>query len=206
MFDYSVLPAEDQVFRTAEAVRARGLQVEIVETGVDAFEKLKQLIPDGASVMTGASQTLLQIGFEDLLISKAHPWINLKDALLAEQDMERQQLLRRQSSFADYYVGSVQAIAETGELVFASATGSQLGAYAYTSPNLIWVAGVQKIVPTLNQAIERVREYCFALEDARQKERGFPGSLLAKLLILEQEVAFNQRNATLILVSEPLGY
>lgn len=206
MIDYTLLAAEEQVLRTADAVRARGIEVEIVETGADALERVRRIIPAGASVMTGASQTLQDIGLEDVLISKDHPWVNLKDELLAEQDAVKQLHLRRQSTLADYYLGSVQAIAETGELIFASATGSQLPAYAYSSPNLIWVAGIQKIAPTLDEAIQRVRDYCFAQEDAKMKARGYPGSLLGKLLIFEYETtAYNHRTATLILVNEPVG-
>jgi hypothetical protein len=205
VIDYTVLAAEEKVLRTADAIRARGIEVEIVETGADALAQITRMIPAGAGVMTGASQTLREIGLEDMLISKAHSWVNLKDELLAEQDMGKQMYLRRQSTLAEYYLGSVQAIAETGELVFASATGSQLPAYAYSSPNLIWVAGIQKIVPTLDEAIQRVRDYCFTQEDAKMKALGYPGSLLAKLLILEHETPYNQRTAKLILVNEPVG-
>lgn len=206
MIDYNVLPAEEEILATVEAIRERGFTVELVETRADALDLLKHLIPDGAEVMTGASKTLQEIGLEEMLISGAHPWVNLKDALLAEQDPVIQMQLRRQNTLAEYYLGSVHAIAETGEMVFVSGSGSQLPAYAYGSPNVIWVAGIQKIVPTLDLAIQRVREYCLAQEDARMKSLGYPGSRISKLLIMEYESqAYNQRTTTLILVKESLG-
>jgi L-lactate utilization protein LutC len=205
ILDYSLLATQAQIERTAAAVKARGTTVEVVDTGADALERIKQLIPAGATLTTGASVTLQQIGFEELLISKAHPWVNLKEAVLAEKDRAKQTELRRQSSLAQYFLGSVHAIAETGEIVIASATGSQLSSYAYSSPNIIWVAGAQKITPTLEDAMRRVREYSFPREDQRMKDMGAPGSLIGKIMIFEREAPYLNRHVTLILVREVVG-
>src|SRR5262249_48524994 len=97
------------------------------------------------------------------------------------------------------------AVAETGELVIASAGGNQIAAYAFTSPNVIWVVGAQKIVPTLADAFTRVREYNLPKEDERMKSLGMPGSMIGKLLIFEREAPLLGRNLTLILVKETVG-
>ncbi|HUV83807.1 MAG TPA: LUD domain-containing protein, partial [archaeon] len=153
----------------------------------------------------GGSETLQEIGFIDLLKSGNHTWNNLKDKIMAEKDEARQAELRIQSVLSEYFLGSVHAIAETGELVFASATGSQLPSYAYTCRNVIWVAGTQKIVPTLADAIQRVEEYVLPREDARMKREGYSGSVIGKLLIVKFEIDPN-RNLKLILVPEKLGF
>jgi hypothetical protein len=205
--DYATLPTPDRIQRTIEAVNARGIHAELVETEEDALERIQATIPDQAVVMTGGSVTLQQIGFEALLISGQHPWRNFKADLLAEKDPAKQSAMRRQGTLAEFYLGSVNAIAETGELIFASGTGSQLPAYAYTSRNVIWVAGVQKITPTLDDALRRVREYVLPLEDERQKKFGNrAGSYIGRLLIFEYEPAFLRRNLTLILVNQVLGF
>jgi len=205
ILDFSAQATQEQIVRTAAAVRARGVNVDILDTGADALARIKQLIPAGATLSSGASVTLRQIGLEDLLISKQHPWVNLKEAALAETDKARQMELRRQSILAQYFLGSVHAIAETGEIVVASATGSQLAPYAYASPNVIWVAGAQKITPTLEDAIRRVREYNLPREDQRMKEAGAPGSTIGKLLIFEREAPSLNRHVTLLLVKAVLG-
>ena len=205
--NYATLPTPDRIQRTIEAVNARGIHAELVETEEDALERIQATIPDQAVVMTGGSVTLQQIGFEALLISGQHPWRNFKADLLAEKDPAKQSAMRRQGTLAEFYLGSVNAIAETGELIFASGTGSQLPAYAYTSRNVIWVAGVQKITPTLDDALRRVREYVLPLEDERQKKFGNrAGSYIGRLLIFEYEPAFLRRNLTLILVNQVLGF
>jgi hypothetical protein len=204
---YDHLPEPERVQRTLESVNARGIHAELVETKEAALERVQALIQPDAVVMTGASVTLQQIGFEAMLISGDHPWRNFKADLLAEKDPIKQSAMRRQGTLAEFYLGSVNAIAETGELVFASGSGSQLPAYAYTSRNVIWVAGTQKIAPTLEDALHRVREYVLPLEDQRQRSVGNQaGSRINKILIIEAEPAYMRRNLTLILVNQLLGY
>ena len=115
--------------------------------------------------------------------------------------------MRREGTLAEYYLGSVNALAESGELVFASGSGSQLPAYAFTSRNVIWVAGAQKITPSLEDAVRRVREYVLPLEDQRQKSIGNQaGSRINRMLIMEGEPAYLRRNLRLILVNQALGF
>ena len=205
--DYDTLPAPERVQRTLESVNARGIHAELVETKEAALERVKVLIPPNCLVMTGSSVTLQQIGFEQILISGDHPWRNFKADLLAEKDPVKQSTMRRQGTLAEFFLGSVNALAETGELVFASGSGSQLPAYAYNSRNVIWVAGTQKIAPTLDDALRRVREYVLPLEDRRMKSLGNQaGSRINRILIIEGEPAYLRRNLTLILVNQVLGY
>ena len=156
--------------------------------------------------MTGSSTTLDQIGFTELLKSGTHPWKNLKEAIVTEKDPVKQAELRKQATFSPYWLGSVHAVTETGTVVTASASGSQLPAYAFSSPNLIWVVGTQKIVPTLDEALVRIREYTFPLEDARMKSVNMGGSNLAKMLIQTNEPAMMKRTIHLIFVNEIFGF
>jgi len=204
---YDTLPAPEIVQRTMESVKARGIHAELVDTKEAALERVQALMPPNCVVMTGSSVTLQQIGFEEILISGNHPWRNFKADLLAERDPVKQSTMRRQGTLAEFFLGSVNALAETGELVFASGSGSQLPAYAYTSRNVIWVAGAQKIAPTLDDALRRVREYVLPLEDQRMKSLGNQaGSRINRILIIEGEPAYLRRNLTLILVNQVLGY
>jgi hypothetical protein len=205
--DYATLPTLELIRQTVEAVKARGINAEFVETKEEALARVQTLIPPRCVVMTGSSVTLQQIGFEEILISGNHPWRNFKADLLAEKDPAKQSVMRRQGTLAEYYLGSVNALAETGELVFASGSGSQLPAYAYTSRNVIWVAGTQKITLTSEDALRRVREYVLPLEDQRQKRLGNQaGSRINRILIIEGEPAYLRRNLSLILVNEVLGF
>lgn len=190
--------------KTTRALKQKGMEVLYVTTGKEALSKLQHMIPSGAGVMVSSSTTLDQIGFVDLLKSGKHSWRNLRAELLAEKDPKKQMELRQTSVLAEYWLGSVHAVAQTGELVTASATGSQLPAYAFTSQHVILVVGTQKIVPDLPSALRRIREYTFYLEDARMKREGYPGSTIGKILIVEREYFPNR--VSLMFVGEKLGF
>jgi len=155
--------------------------------------------------MTGSSTTLKEIGFVDFLSSGKHLRNNLKEKIVAEHDTKKQAELRKKSITSDYFLGSVHAVTQAGQVIVASATGSQLSSYVYASNNVIWVVGTQKIVPNLEEGLRRIREYVFPLEDQRMKQAGYKGSNIAKILIFEKET-LPTRKITLILVNEKLGF
>lgn len=204
--NYEALPAADTVERTIAALSERGVEAIIVNDGAEALAKVKELIPPGASLNNGTSRTLEEIGYIDYLKEGSHGWNNLKEAIATETNPAKQTELRKHSVLSDYYVGSVHAISETGEMVVASASGSQLPHLVFTSQHLILVASTQKIMPTLDAALSRLKEYVFPLEDARMKSTGASGSVLAKILIMAHEPAFMGRTVKLILVNEKLGF
>ncbi|MEI7777698.1 MAG: lactate utilization protein [bacterium] len=203
---YDKLASAESVTKTVAALKNNGFNPIVVSTKEEALAKIKELIPAGASVMNGSSQTLSQIGFVDYLKAGQHGWKNLHEAVLKETDEGKKAELRKQSSLSDFYLGSAHALSEGGELVIASASGSQLPHLVFTSQNIILVVGSQKIAPTLEESIKRLREYVFPLENNRMKEVGMGGSIMAKILILEKEPAFMGRSFNIILVNESLGF
>lgn len=201
---FNILASETQIETVKTNLSQRGVQVEIFADSSEVLQRMQTLIPPNVSVLTGSSQSLKQIGFEDLLKSGNHPWNNLKDELL-KAPVAQQYDLRRQGTLADFFIASVHAISETGEVLITSASGSQLPAYAFSSPNVIWVAGTQKIVPDLETGLRRIREYSLPHEDRTQKSRGGQGSFTGKTLIFEREAAYLGRNIHLLLVEEVIG-
>ncbi len=191
--------------RTSEALAGRGVHVEFLNNSEEALERLKNFIPSGVDVMTGSSTTLNEIGFVDFLKSGQHHWNSLKDKIVAEKDPQTQAELRKKSVLADYFLGSVHAVSQSGQVIIASNTGSQLAPYAYSSRNVIWVVGTQKIVSNLEEGMRRLHEYVYPLEDQRMKKAGFKGSTIGKILIFEKE-SLPYRTITLMFVNEKLGF
>lgn len=204
--NYTELASNEKILKTIETLGVRGVEAIIVETKEQALEKIKSLIPAGASVNNGSSTTLKEIGFVDYLKAGNHGWNNLHEAVLNEKDSAKQAELRNLSNFADYYLGSVHAMSQTGEMVIASASGSQLPSLTGTARNIVLVVGMQKITETLDGALKRLREYVVPLENERMKSTGAPGTVLAKILIMEQEPAFMGRKIKVIFVNEKLGF
>ena len=204
--DYTILASKETVEKTAAALKEHNFEPIVVDTKEEALAKIKELIPAGASVMNGASRTLDEIGFVEYFKSGKHPWNNLHAGVVAEEDPVKQALLRKHAVLSDFYLGSVHALSQTGEMVIASNTGSQLPHIVYTSPNLIFVVGTQKIMPTLEDARKRLWEYVLPLEDARILAAHNVHTHLSKELIFHIENPMLGRKVRVILVNEKLGF
>ncbi len=204
--DYANLASQETVAATVAALKERNIEAIVVETKAAALEKIKELVPAGVSVMNGASVTLEQIGFVEYLKSYAHGWQNLHKSIIAETDPVKKAALRKQAALSDYYLGSVHAIAATGEMVIASNSGSQLPHIVFTSPNIIFVAGIQKIVPTLTDAMDRLMSYVIPLEDAHMQQLYNVHTYPSKILIVNRESPTSGRNVKIILVKEAVGF
>ncbi len=189
--------------RAASALSAHGFSVEILDDAAAARRRIQDLVPEGASVLTGASETLRLSGIEDD-INASGRYDPVKPRALAMDRATQLDEIRRMSASPDVIVGSVAAVTETGSLVAASATGSQLVGYAGGAALAIWVVGAQKIVPDLPAALRRVEEHALPLESARaQKVYGRP-SAVNRLLIVNGE-PFPGRGIVLLL-REVIGF
>lgn len=175
-------------------------------TGESALARLIELVPLGTEVMTGSSMTLEQIGFIDWLTEHHHAGRlrYFRAEVHQTSDGSGRESNRRQATLAEYFLGSVNALAMTGEAVVADHSGTRVGGYVYAAWNVIWVAGVNKIVPTLDDAIRRVREVALPREDARVRAEGGAGSSIGKMVIFCEESRPNR--IRLLLIGEDLGY
>ncbi len=63
--------------------------------------------------------------------------------------------------------------------------------------------GHQKLVRNLDEGLRRLREYSLPREFARMQDAGYPGTMLAKTLIIHHEPS---ARITVILVPETLGF
>ena len=192
----------EQVERTARALAAHALTVEVLENAQAARARVAALVPEGAAVYTAASETLRLSGIEaDLNHSGRHVAVKPRARSLDRATQSAQ--IRRLTATPDVVVGSVSAVTEDGTLV-ASASGSQLPAYAGGAGQVILVVGAQKIVPDLAAALRRIETYALPLEDARARATYGRPSAINKLLVVNAE-PFPGRT-TVLLLREAIGF
>ena len=197
-------PADaDSIGRTIEALASRNVEAFLVEGREAALAKLLELVPEGSEVFVNTSETLDAIGYSEYMHGNDR-YVNLHDAMMAQPDPAAQREFRRKTTTADYFVGSVQAIAETGEIVIASSSGSQIGAYSYGARRVVLVAGTQKICPTLADAEARTRGFTLERHDRWLENRGVAPTPIGKLLVMEHEPVAGR--ISLVLVPENLGW
>ena len=189
--------------RAASALAAHGFTVEILDDAAAARARIKDLIPEGASVFTGASETLRLSGIDaDINVSGRYeavrPRVQAMDRSTQADD------IRRLVASPDVVVGSVAALTETGSLVVASGSGSQLPAYAGGAARAIWIVGAQKVVPDLSTALRRVEDHCLPLESARTQAAYGSPSAVNRLLVLNAEP--QPGRGTVLLLRQAIGY
>jgi YkgG family uncharacterized protein len=197
-------PAPEPVLeRAAAALTEHGFAVEILDDDAAARARVRELIPAGASVFTGASETLRLSGIE-ADISQSGRYQAVRPRVLAMDRATQADDIRRLLASPDVAMGSVAAVTETGSLVIASASGSQLPGYAGGAARAIWIVGAQKVVPDLDAALRRVEEHCLPLETVRaQAAYGVP-SAVNRLLILNAE--FEPGRGTVLLLRSAIGF
>jgi L-lactate utilization protein LutB len=202
MFDQLITRKELEA--VADKMRERNFVVEIVSSKAEALQAVKNSLPTGAEVMTGSSTTLNEIGFTDYLNSKDKHFVSLQQLVNQENDESKRRDLRRRSINAEYFLSSVNAVTKDGALVAVDATGSRVGAMPFAAEKIIFVIGAQKVTSSIEEAMQRIREYVFPKEDKRAMAAYGMGSMFGKWIIFEKEAVPGR--VKIILVEELLGF
>lgn len=200
--EFARLASDEQIATAVAALTANGMEALVVESRAEARSRVLDLLPEGAEVFTSMSRTLDMLGLS-ADINDSSSYRPLRPQLKALDREKQGREWRRLQSSPEYVVGSVHAVTEQGQVLIASASGSQLASYVFGATHVIWVVGAQKIVRDLEEGLRRVREYSYPLEHERIQALGMPGSFVAKLLLVERE---RPGRISVILVKEALGF
>ncbi|TAL66523.1 MAG: hypothetical protein EPN88_08295 [Bacteroidetes bacterium] len=204
MKKWDKLANKKTIENTVAALKASGIDAQVVENGQEAKRKVLGLIPAGSEVMTMTSITLDTVGLSEEINRADGKFKPVRDKLYAMDRKTQAREMNRLGAAPEVAVGSVHAITEDGHVLIVSATGSQLPAYVYGAGKVIWVAGSQKIVKNTDEGIKRIYDYVFPLEDERARAAYGMGSGINKVLIINKEIAPGR--ITLILIKEKLGF
>jgi hypothetical protein len=127
--DFAQSASEAMLQAVAERLRERNFETIIVATGAEAKAAVMERIPDGVEVHSGKSKTLEDIGvFAELMASDRFDFVRKRTSKMDRKTQARE--VRKLGAAPDVMLGSVQALTEAGQLVVASASGSQIGPYA----------------------------------------------------------------------------
>lgn len=205
MNKFDELADSTTIEKTAQALNSNGIEAIVVENGEEAKKKALEILPEGTEIMTMVSATLDTISLSEEINQEDSKYKPVRDKLYAMNRETQVKEMKSLGSTPDWAIGSVHAITEDGQILVASATGSQLPAYAYGAINVLWIAGGQKIVKNLEEGLKRIYEYVLPLESERAKKvYGVTGSSVNKILIINKEP--QQGRIKVILVKEKLGF
>lgn len=204
MQKWNSIPTQKVVAQTQESLEKNGFIVKHVATKAEALTELVSLLPEGSEVMTGSSTTLTEIGFTEKLEKNTKNWKNVQATVWSENDPDKRNKLRRQAVASQFLVASANALTQDGMVVAVDATGSRVSGYPFAAENVLLVVGANKITEDVADAMARVRQHVFPLENKRAESAYGFGSTIAKWVILEKETTPGR--TTIILVDEVLGF
>ena len=134
------------------------------ETAKEAVDAILEMIPDGSTVTWGGSMTIRDMGLTKALHAREN--LNLLDRDLAP-DRETAQDIYRKAFNADYYLSSVNAISEDGQIVNIDGNGNRVAAITFGPKHVVLVVGLNKVAQNLDAAISRARSIAAPINAAR---------------------------------------
>ncbi len=143
-----------------EVLDANNFETFIVES-TDAAKSivLEKIIPKLApkSVSWGGSITFVATGLYDVLRTRKDLKVldSFEKNLSPEESLER----RRQSLLVDLFISGSNAVTEAGQLVNLDMIGNRICGITFGPKNVIVIVGRNKIVPDLDDAMFRIKNY-----------------------------------------------
>jgi L-lactate utilization protein LutB len=139
--------------KVVKALRSRGFEAWYFESPEDGAEKFFSLIPKTDVVSWGGAMTAQQLNLMDQLYEKGYRVIDRDKASTPKERTERM----RQALLCDTFVAGTNALSEDGQLVNIDGFGNRVAAMIFGPRQVIIVAGMNKVTPTLEDAIVRAR-------------------------------------------------
>ena len=200
---FSKLASDKTIEKTVEALERNGIKAIVVGNSGQAKKEALDMMPAGAEVFTATSQTTEVVSLAKE-INESGEYNSVRNKLMAMDRNTKGREMAKLGASPEFVVGSVHAVTEDGQLLIASATGSQLSAEAYSAEKVIFLVGTQKIVKDLQEGLKRIQEYSYPLEDIRAQKAYGIRSGVNKILVINKEMT--PRRITVILIKKNLGF
>lgn len=136
-----------------KALDKRQMEGFYCKTKEDALKKALELIPKGSSISYGGSETVNEIGIKEALKSDKYNLIIRENAKTPEE----QRKVNGEICMSDFFLMSTNAITVDGELINIDGRGNRVSFLCFGPQNVIIFAGMNKIVATAQEGINRAR-------------------------------------------------
>jgi hypothetical protein len=190
----------------------KNLEAYYCATSKEAVEKALSLMPEGASITWGGSESIKECGLMDAIKGANYELIDRADAKTPEED----RIMYSRQVMADFFLMSSNAITIDGELVNIDGRANRVSLLCWGPQNVIVIAGMNKIASDVESAIQRVRDAAAPPNTVRLNKNtpcaqtGRCGNCYSPDCICSQ-IVITRRSSTpkrikVILVGEELGY
>lgn len=134
-------------------LRSRHYEAYYCETKKAALEKALELIPKGATVGWGGAMSAQQIGLIDAVNNGEYIAI---DRDKAPNPQERVKAMKR-CLLADVFITGANALSMDGQMVNIDGNGNRVAAIVYGPDSVVVIAGMNKVMDSLEAAVIRAR-------------------------------------------------
>lgn len=134
-------------------LRSRHFEAYYCADRSSALQKALELIPKGASVGWGGAMSAEEIGLIDAVRSGGYHAIDRDKGATPE---ERDQIMRQCLS-AQVFLTGANALSLDGQMVNIDGNGNRMAAIVYGPESVIVVAGMNKVMDSLEDAVTRAR-------------------------------------------------
>lgn len=141
--------------KTIESLNKNNMQSFLVESKEDIIPLLKTLIPKGATIGVGGSETLNEVGILDFIRNGDYHFFDRYEKGLTPDQITD---VMRNALTADVFVSSSNAVTENGELYNVDGRGNRIAAFCFGPKSIIVIVGANKIVADIDAAVKRVKE------------------------------------------------
>ncbi|MDQ0150156.1 lactate utilization protein [Eubacterium multiforme] len=155
MNDYKKWYYTAKAERAVQALKEKKYDAVIVNNLEEAKKLVLESIPEGSSVAMGGSVTLNAMDMIPTIRNGNYKFFDRFDPNLTyKEEVE----VYRQGMLADYFLSSTNAITEDGMLVNVDCSGNRAASMIFGPRHVIVVAGFNKIVKNLDEALKRLKE------------------------------------------------
>lgn len=144
-------------------LRSRHFEAYYCANKEEALKKALELIPEGASVGWGGAMSAQQIGLMAALNAGNYNAID-RDKCKTPEEKEQ---AAKDSMFADFFLTGANGLSLDGEMVNIDGTGNRVAAIIYGPKAVLVIAGMNKVVDTLEDAITRARTVAAPMNQQR---------------------------------------
>ena len=120
----------------------------------DTVKLMLSFIEEGKSISWGGSNTITELGIKDILENGNYVLVD-RDKFTGEERTTKM----REAFFSDYYLTSSNAVTQDGLLVNIDGNGNRVAAMCFGPKQVIVVVGINKLVPTVEHAVDRIRNF-----------------------------------------------
>ncbi len=125
-------------------------------TKEEALEKALSLIEKGSVIGNGGSATLKEIGLLPYIQEHPQDYHYIDRHQAKNEDESR--AIHSKIIASDYFLMSTNAFTQDGQLVNIDGNGNRVSALCYGPKHVIIVTGMNKLVPSVEAAYERIRQ------------------------------------------------